>query len=255
MKERHRGYQLKEQRHFDKLARIQGEAWWGSITPAGIRRLKRRALLVSQAIRHFKDPVVLEIGCGTGALTGLLLKELPTLRLLCCDISLKSIQIASKRYGEYKNVSFEAVDVTSKHYPADRFDCVIGNSVLHHLPMNLILGECFRILRPGGMIFFFEPNMMNPEIAVLKNIRFIGRIFQDTDNETAFFRWPLMTMLRNIGFEKISVQPFDFLHPIVPQPVINITEGIGKLLEKTPLLKEISGSLLICAYKNTQEHC
>lgn len=245
------GYQFKEQQHFDKLAETYGEAWWGSVTPAGIRRLERRASLVSHDLSRFKEPEVLEIGCGTGAFSGILLKELPSLHLTCCDISLKSIRVALSRYGKYKNVRFETADVISMHYAVNSFDCIIGNSVLHHLPVNLVLEECLRILKPGGMILFFEPNMMNPEVAMLKNIRIIGRIFQDTDNETAFFRWSLAKILGSIGFQNISVQPFDFLHPIVPWPAIKIVEKIGKFLEKSIILKEISGSLLIRAYKSS----
>jgi ubiquinone/menaquinone biosynthesis C-methylase UbiE len=244
-----KGYQLKEMEHFDKLAEEMGEIWWGSTTPAGIKRLQRRTSLFAQQLSHFKDPLVLEIGCGTGAFSKFILEEIPHLRLTGFDISPKCIQIAKERFNNYKNVHFEVADVSNMQIASETFDAVIGNSILHHLPVEEALGECFRVLKPGGIICFSEPNMMNPQIALEKNIRFIGKMLQNTEDETAFFRWQLASILKKVGFKNVSVKPFDFLHPIVPTPLIKTIDTIGKLFEKLPLLKEISGSLLIYASK------
>lgn len=243
------GYQIKEQVHFDRLAKNRGEIWWGSVTPAGIRRLRRRAYLVSETLRVFDDPKVLELGCGTGAFSRFILEKLPSLRLTCCDISIKSIEVALSRYGKYKNACFEVKDALSTPYSSNTFDCIIGNSVLHHLPIDLVLKDCYSILRPGGVILFFEPNMMNPQIMIEKNIGFIGKMLENSEDETAFFRWSLKKTLRKIGFKRISAQPFDFLHPAIPPLLIDVVDKVGRCIEKTPVLKEISGSLLICAYK------
>lgn len=246
---RKQGYQANEKNHFDKLAEVKGEIWWGSATPAGIKRLRRRAELVLREIRFIPDPRVLELGCGTGAFSQFLLKSFPLLRLRCCDISGKSVEAAERRCSKYRNVSFEVKDITSDPYPDAAFDFVVGNSVLHHLPVGSVLNTCFRILNPGGAILFFEPNMMNPQIAVEKNISFIGKALENSDDETAFFRWPLKKTLCSTGFESVSVQPFDFLHPAVPGMMMDIVSKIGDLIEKAPILREISGSLFIRAYK------
>lgn len=246
---RKQGYQANEKNHFDKLAEVKGEIWWGSVTSAGIRRLRRRAELVLREIRFNPDPRVLELGCGTGAFSQFMLRGFPLLRLRCCDISGKSVEVAAKRCSKYRNVSFEIKDITADPYPDAAFDFVVGNSVLHHLPVVSVLNACFRILSPGGAILFFEPNMMNPQIAVEKNISFIGRSLGNSDNETAFFRWPLEKILCNAGFRNVSVQPFDFLHPAVPAMMVDIISKIGGWIEKTPILREISGSMFISAYK------
>ena len=239
------GYQTKEKEHFDKLAESTGETWWGSTTPAGIRRLRRRAWLIKEKLQAFNDPLVLEIGCGTGALSGLLLEETPLLRLIGCDISPKAIEIASKRYRHYSKARFEIADITASTYPEECFEAIVGNSILHHLPHQNTLRECFRILKPGGIILFSEPNMINPQIVIEKNIRIIGKRLQNTDDETAFIRWPLVQLMREIGFNSVDIRPFDFLHPITPAPLIDIVERIGFLIERLPILKEISGSLWI----------
>lgn len=241
--------QSKEREHFNKLAETTGEIWWGSTTPAGIKRLQRRARLVAQELTCFKNPMVLELGCGTGAFSKFVLKELPLLRLTSGDISPKAVQIAANRYASYKNACFKIVDATSIDYDPATFDAVIGNSILHHLPVETSLKECFRVLKPGGIIWFSEPNMLNPQIAIEKNVRFIGKVLQNTENETAFFRWPLAETLRKVGFQGVSIRPFDFFHPIIPSPLIGIFDITGRLFERIPFLREISGSLLIYACK------
>ncbi len=100
-------------------------------------------------------------------------------------------------------------------------------------------------------MWFSEPNMMNPQIALEKNIRFIGKMLQNTPDETAFFRWSMTRMLQRVGFDDVSVTPFDFLHPIVPEPLINVTDRIGRLCERLPIVREIAGSLFIRALKPT----
>jgi len=218
-------------------------------TPAAIKRLQRRARLIAQELARFKDPKVMELGCRTGGFSKFVLEGLPLLRLACCDISPKAVQIASNRYGDYKNACFELVDASSMHYDTGTFDAIIGNSVLHHLPIETSLRECFRVLKPGGIIWFSEPNMMNPEVFIEVKVCFIKRILKMAEDETAFFRWSLINKLRKIGFQDVSVQPFEFLHPIAPRLLINFFDRVGRFVERVPLLRELSGSLLIYACK------
>ena len=96
------GYQVKEESHFDRLAEAKGQIWWGSDTAAGIRRLSRRAKFVFQWLCSATNPNVLELGCGTGAFSRFILQELPLLRLTCCDISKKSVELAARRYSDIK---------------------------------------------------------------------------------------------------------------------------------------------------------
>lgn len=239
-----------EREHFDALAQAKGEIWWGSTSKAGIRRLERRAKLVKQKLGCYADPKVFELGCGTGAFTKYILEELPCLDLTACDISSECIRIASERYSHFKNAKFLVSDVTLNSTDLGKFDAIIGNSVLHHLPIKVSLEYCFQLLKHEGGIIFFEPNMLNPQIAIEKNIHFIGKMLQNTKNETAFFRWGLKKTLKEVGFGSITVAPFDFLHPIIPFKLVNFFDKIGGMIETIPILKEFSGSLLITAIKS-----
>jgi hypothetical protein len=56
-------------------------------------------------------------------------------------------------------------------------------------------------------------------------------------------------MMQDIGFEKVKVFPYDFLHPYTPSIFIPLVRTLGSLIEKIPALKEIAGSVVIYGEK------
>jgi hypothetical protein len=111
------------------------------------------------------------------------------------------------------------------------------------------LREIFRVLKPGGAIYFTEPNMLNPQIAVQKNVPWVKRKLGDSPDETAFFRWPLWRLLEEAGYQDIRIEPFDFLHPKTPVAFVSRLDSLGRFLESVPVISEFAGSLYIRAIK------
>jgi ubiquinone/menaquinone biosynthesis C-methylase UbiE len=220
-----------------------GEVWnWES--PAGKVRWKRRVKMLSESITP--GMTVLEMGCGTGYFT----KELSNTnaKIFAIDIS-SDLIIKAKEEIKSDHVEFLIENAHAMSFPNDMFDAVVGSSVLHHLEIDYALKEIFRVLKPVGNIFFTEPNMMNPQIALQKNIPFIKRKLGDSPDETAYFRWSLKRKLEKVGFKEVKIIPFDFLHPSVPKIMIPAVSVLGKILEKTPIIKEFAGSLYVKARK------
>jgi hypothetical protein len=91
--------------------------------------------------------------------------------------------------------------------------------------------------------------MLNPQIAVQKNIPWIKRKLGDSPDETAFFRWPFRRLLERTGYRDIRIDPFDFLHPKTPTPLINRVNQFGRFFERMPVISEFAGSLYIRAVK------
>jgi SAM-dependent methyltransferase len=241
--------QAREREHFDRLVASIEDTSWINRAPAASGRLKRRATMIAQSADAWSDPEILELGCGTGSLTRELLKQRPRWRITAGDISPVAVEIAQKNCSAWPHVKFEVSDSSAPPYGSDAFDLVVGSSILHHLPAEQTLRDCFRVLRPDGMIAFIEPNMMNPHIAVEKNFHFIGKYLGNTEDETAFFRWRLSALLKRIGFDRVEVRPYDFVHPLVPKSMVPAVTRLSGWLEMVPLVKEISGDLWITAYK------
>lgn len=226
------------------------EFYWNSKTSAGYQGSVRRAEWIRSAAQLGKGGRVLEVGCGTGFFSQLFLQS--PIELHSIDISPDLLTKAVERQKEWaggERAEFRVCDVESMPYPDNHFDAAVGVRVLHHLDMDASFREIRRTLKKGGVIAFCEPNMLNPQIMIQKNVPWIKRMMGDTPDETAFFKWPLRRFLRRRGFEDIRIEPFDFLHPWIPSPFVPFAEKAGSCLERVPALREIAGSLRIFARK------
>lgn len=220
-----------------------GEIWnWES--PAGRQRWKRRVQMLSGHLRP--GMTILEVGCGTGYFT----RELTRLGadIVAIDVSPDLLEIAKAKYSA-PNVRYEIQNACALSYADAMFDSVVGSSILHHVEIEEALREIYRVLKPGGTICFTEPNMLNPQIAMQKNIPWIKRRLGDSPDETAFFRWPLRRLLEQTGYRDVRIDPFDFLHPKTPVALIDRLNALAHFLENVPVISEFAGSLYIRAVK------
>jgi 2-polyprenyl-3-methyl-5-hydroxy-6-metoxy-1,4-benzoquinol methylase len=228
--------------HGYKLVQNDPEKVWGWGTPAGQLRALRRAKMIISGADLKPGLRVLEIGCGTGLFTEMFANT--GAHLVAVDISGELLKFAHARKLTSDRVQFleKRFEECSEDGP---FDAVIGSSILHHLEIKDALFEIYSLLKPGGIMCFAEPNMLNPQIFVQKNIPWAKKRLGDSPDETAFVRWSLRSLLLKAGFEKEEIKPFDWLHPATPVRCINYINFLGRLLEKIPVIREFAGSLYI----------
>ncbi len=220
-----------------------GEIWnWES--PAGRLRWARRVKMLSS---HLKPGMtVLELGCGAGYFTQELARS--GADIVAIDVSPELLEIARANCSA-PNVRYQIQNAQALSYSEAVFDSVVGSSVLHHLEIEEALREIYRVLKPMGTIYFTEPNMLNPQIAIQKNIPWVKRKLGDSPDETAFVRWPLWRLLEQTGYREVRIDPFDFLHPKTPIALIDYVKAFGRFLENVPVISEFAGSLYIRATK------
>ena len=144
-------------------------------------------------------------------------------------------------------VTFVRGDAGALPFPAAAFDAVYGCSILHHLEVEAALTEVRRVLRPGGQLVFSEPNLLNPQVLLMFKCEPLKPRFGTSPDEMAFTRGAVSRILRKLGFERFAVRYFDFLHPSVPESLLPLAQPVAEALERVPLLRAISGSLLIHA--------
>ena len=234
----------KEIQHGRFLAEQGAGEIWNWETHAGKLRRTRRVKMLSTHLRAGMR--VLELGCGTGYFTRELARS--EAEIVAVDLSPELLEIA-KAHSSTPNVHYEIQNACALRCADAVFDSVVGSSVLHHLDIKKALPEIYRVLKQDGRIYFTEPNMLNPQIAIQKNVPWVKRKLGDSPDETAFFRWPLRRLLEQTGFHDVQVDPFDFLHPKIPGFLVNPISGFGRLLERVPLIGEFAGSLYIRAVK------
>lgn len=100
---------------------------------------------------------ILEIGCGTGNLTGFFARHG---KVLATDVNDGYIKEARRKLNRTKNVSILKVNLERplahlKHFGADTLVCV---NVLEHIRRDrAVLDQCLRLLQPGGKLLLFVP--------------------------------------------------------------------------------------------------
>ncbi|MEK7275432.1 MAG: class I SAM-dependent methyltransferase, partial [Candidatus Desantisbacteria bacterium] len=248
----------REQAHNRRIAE-KAEVIWGESTLAGRQRIERRSELIVKECGITQGMRVLEIGCGTGAYT---LKFAQTgAMMFATDISeellthraaqeFQSMEMLPLSKGSrILNPAFALCQAEKLPFKDMSFDAVVGNAVLHHLDLPLALQEIKRVMVHKGRFAFTEPNMLNPQNMLIKNVKFLGRLAGESPDETAFLKWKILRQLKNAEFCGTGVIPFDFLHPVVPDNLVRVVSLLGELFERLPLVKHMAGSLLITGTK------
>ena len=103
---------------------------------------------------------VLEVGCGSGRYA-LQVGAAVGCRVLGVDINEPGIETArqlAKAQSQSEQVQFEKCDASTKLTYADgTFDAAFANDVLCHIPgRSGVLGQVFRVVRPGGKFLFSD---------------------------------------------------------------------------------------------------
>lgn len=95
---------------------------------------------------------VLELGCGTGNMWREAAKWLPKdASLTLTDFSAGMVETAMGNVPALPNISFRQVDIQQIPFEENRFDLVIANMMLYHVPdLDKGLSEVARVLRPEG---------------------------------------------------------------------------------------------------------
>lgn len=113
---------------------------------------------------------ILDLGCGDGTTEVFFEKYFPLLKVNGIDVSEKSIDEARKK--KLKNAVFQTYAGVLIPFNDESFDIVFVAGVLHHiddLKQPSIVNELFRVLKPGGRLYLFEHNPLNPLTRYLVN--------------------------------------------------------------------------------------
>lgn len=101
---------------------------------------------------HFERPI-LEIGCGDGRFSSIILDEIDE----AIDVNPRSVEKCRRFAGRlYRDVRCQ--DARKLEYTKDGYATVYANCVMEHIPdLAGVLAGCYRSLRPGGKLVITVP--------------------------------------------------------------------------------------------------
>jgi tRNA (cmo5U34)-methyltransferase len=104
-------------------------------------------------IKPTKHPLkILELGCGTGALTYLLAKQFPSAQIVALDSSDEMVKKAKSKLGRNGNISYRTANIQDYDWD-QKYDVVISALAIHHLSgeeKRDYFTKVFANLKPGG---------------------------------------------------------------------------------------------------------
>lgn len=179
-------------------------------------RLRRQAefmeFLVYQDVNLTEINHLLEVGCGVGAQTQILLRRFPNLKMTCIDINDNQLAVAKAtlaetRYaqGRYDILKMNAEKLT---FSDDSFDGAFFCWVLEHVPNPArILSEVRRVLKPGSRAFITEVTnfsfFLDPYCPAIWKYWMAFNDFQYDRGGDPFVGVKLGTLLRDTGYTDV----------------------------------------------------
>ena len=124
-----------------------------------MRQWRVEAPLLARLGGRVEGGRVLEVGCGRGVGTEIVLDVFGASHVDAVDLDPDQVALARRRLGRRPRDRWDVTvgDVTAVDAPDDHYDAVFDFGIVHHVPVwTDALAEIRRVLKPGGRFFFKE---------------------------------------------------------------------------------------------------
>ena len=108
---------------------------------------------------------ILDLGTGTAQIPIELCRRFEHCRVMACDAAVSMLDQAQYNLAAHyfnERIQLKLVDAKALPFQETKFDVVMSNSIIHHIPEPIsVLREAARVTRPGGLLFFRD--LLRPE--------------------------------------------------------------------------------------------
>jgi len=112
------------------------------------------------------NPLLIDVGAGTGLLSEMVLNKYPQARIELIDISSDMLQIAKERLVSFPNVTFTQADINDIKIEHNKYDAVVSSLAIHHLTdtdKKNIYRKIFYGLKAKGIFMHAEQALASNE--------------------------------------------------------------------------------------------
>lgn len=219
------------------------DRYWSKKDPIYHDRLLWRAQTFRHIVHLLPNETILELGCGRGLLT-------------------QELVYVSRGENPITAVTFNHNHSLPKHLPASvefidasesleilsgrTFDYIIAIDLLDESNCGWFLQQVEQLLKPGGQVIFYESNPWN---IVLKLRSFLSKYIGQKDPRKLLSRPKLYELVSELGFIRVFAAYNDFVYAPLTKNLIWLLRNLSILLENTPLIQTLAGSILLHAQK------
>jgi len=181
---------------------LNEEEWKGWKSDDSVFNNERRLFVLANSIVRLRPNIILDIGCGSGVLAGLIRKELPDIEIHGVDFSIEALK-------RCKNLSqVYCVDLEECHIPFkdEIFDLIICTEVLEHLLQpEHVVAEIHRLLSIDGVGIITIPNFSFWRFRFLSLIGKIPNIASHPGHFQIFNLETLSKLINKFPFQIMSI--------------------------------------------------
>ncbi len=160
---------------------------------------------------------ILDVGTGTAQIPVELCRQSEDCRIIAIDMAVHMLDLARFNIevdGFTQRIFLQQIDAKDMLFESEMFDCVMSNSIIHHIPEPLaVLAESIRVTRPGGLLFFRD--LLRPESG--EEVAQLVSTYAGDENEhqrkmfddslrAALSLSEIRAMVLSLGFEAETVQ-------------------------------------------------
>lgn len=174
-----------------------------------------------------KPQYILDLGCGTGSTTLMLQEKFPNSQVIGLDLSPYMLIVADYK-ARTKNLPLKWVNCDAKktNFKPNNFDLITVSLLFHETPVaisQLILQECFRILKPGGELIILDGNQ-----TTLRQTEWLNNVFEEPYIKD-YANSSIESLMGAAGFQNVQTDDVWIINQVTkgikPIPVSDYSEG------------------------------
>lgn len=151
-----------------------------------------------------KDKYVLDFGCGSGAITNKLAKEVNAIEAI--DISSGMLEFAQNQAEEnaITNINYRQVSIFDESFKDETFDVILAFNVLHYIEdMPNLIARINGLLKPNGIFISSTACMKEKRSLIRFVVSFLSKI-GIVPKMISYKKVELETLIENENFEIVK---------------------------------------------------
>ncbi len=189
---------------------------------------------------------VLEVGCGNGAATKLIMRHIDPAQLVGIDPSSVFIEMAGEAFAGDPRVSFAVGDAVATGQADACFDLVVAHTVFSHLAdPEGALTEARRVLRPGGQLVIFDGDFATLTVALFDGdpLQTAAAAVLRNLVHAPYIMRRLPALLAAAGFSVQSVEPHGYVQMASPDYLLTLlSRGAAAAVQAGEIGRELVDS-------------